>query len=65
MSTVPEVIAARQLGLVVVGLSCITNAAAGLAKSPISHGEVLEQSRQVSNPATSLLMRFCELTCKP
>ena len=65
MSTVPEVIAARQLGLVVVGLSCITNAAAGLAKSPISHGEVLEQSRQVSNPATSLLIRFCELTCKP
>jgi purine-nucleoside phosphorylase len=64
MSTVPEVIVARQLGLEVAGLSCITNAAAGLGKSPISHGEVLEQSRQASNPATGLLMRFCELTCK-
>ncbi|MBT4623344.1 MAG: purine-nucleoside phosphorylase, partial [Verrucomicrobia bacterium] len=64
MSTVPEVIVARQLGLQVAGLSCITNAAAGLGKSPISHGEVLEQSRQASNPATGLLMRFCELTCK-
>ena len=64
MSTVPEVIVARQLGLEVAGLSCITNAAAGLAKSPISHGEVLERSRQASNLATSLLMRFCELTCK-
>ena len=57
-------IVARQLGLQVAGLSCITNAAAGLGKSPISHGEVLEQSRQASNPATGLLMRFCELTCK-
>ena len=64
MSTVPEVIVAHQLGLEVAGLSCITNAAAGLAKSPISHGEVLEQSGQASNLATSLLMRFCELTCK-
>ena len=64
MSTVPEVIVARQIGLQVAGLSCITNAAAGLGKSPISHGEVLEQSRQASNPATGLLMRFCELTCK-
>jgi len=61
MSTVPEVIVARQLGLGVSGLSCITNAAAGLAKSAISHGEVLEQSRQASDRATRLLKRFCEL----
>jgi len=63
MSTVPEAIVARQLGLKVAGLSCITNAAAGLAKSPISHGEVLKQSRQASNTATRLLTRFCELVC--
>ena len=61
MSTVPEVIVARQLGLGVSGLSCITNAAAGLAKSAISHGEVLEQSSQASDRATRLLKRFCEL----
>ena len=61
MSTVPEVIVARQLGLGVSGLSCITNAAAGLGKSAISHGEVLEQSSQASDRATRLLKRFCEL----
>ncbi len=61
MSTVPEVIVARQLDLGVSGLSCITNAAAGLTKSVISHGEVLEQSRQASDRATRLLKRFCEL----
>ena len=61
MSTVPEVIVARQLGLGVSGLSCITNAAAGLGKSAISHGEVLKQSSQASDRATRLLKRFCEL----
>jgi purine-nucleoside phosphorylase len=61
MSTVPEVIVARQLGIEVAGLSFITNAAAGLGKSAISHGEVLEQSRQASDRATRLLKRFCEL----
>ncbi|HJN90130.1 MAG TPA: purine-nucleoside phosphorylase [Verrucomicrobiota bacterium] len=61
MSTVPEAIVARQLGLEVAGLSCITNAAAGLAKSPISHDEVLQQSRQASKQAARLLVRFSEL----
>ena len=61
MSTVPEAIVARQLGLEVAGLSCITNAAAGLAKSAISHGEVLSQSRQAGKQAARLLTRFCEL----
>ena len=63
MSTVPEAIVARQLGLEVAGLSCITNAAAGLAKSAISHEEVLQQSRQSSKQASRLLTRFCELSC--
>ena len=61
MSTVPEVIVARQNGMGVAGLSCITNAAAGLGNSEISHGEVLEQSLQSSDRATRLLKRFCEL----
>ena len=61
MSTAPEAIVARQLGLEVAGLSCITNTAAGLGNSAISHGEVLCQSHQVSKKAVRLLARFCEL----
>ena len=61
MSTVPEAIVARQLSLEVAGLSCITNAAAGLGTSAISHDEVLEQAVSLSNKATKLLTRFCEL----
>ena len=61
MSTVPEAIVARQLGLEVAGLSCITNAAASQGNSAISHDEVLRQSRQASKQAARLLTRFCEL----
>ena len=63
MSTVPEAIVARQLGIEIAGLSCITNAAAGLGQSTISHEEVLHQSRQSGSQATKLLTRFCELSC--
>ena len=61
MSTVPETIVARQCGLEVLGLSCITNAAAGKGLESISHGEVLEQSNQASRNAAALLKRFCEV----
>lgn len=55
MSTVPEVIVARQLGLRVGALSCITNAAAGLGQGPVSHEEVLEMGRKASVCAVRLI----------
>jgi purine-nucleoside phosphorylase len=58
MSTVPEAIVARQCGLGVAGLSCITNLAAGLARAPISHAEVLEIGARVKHQASALLEAF-------
>ena len=47
MSTVPEVIAARHMGIRVLGISCITNMAAGVTKRPLDHREVLEVGEKV------------------
>ena len=47
MSTVPEVIQAAALGMPVLGISAITNAAAGLNAAPLNHEEVMEVGRQV------------------
>ena len=47
MSTVPEVIAARARGMKCLGFSTITNLAAGISPTPLSHQEVLEVGRQV------------------
>ncbi|MDB6122297.1 MAG: Purine nucleoside phosphorylase [Pedosphaera sp.] len=60
MSTVPEAIVARQCGLNVAGVSCITNVAAGLGGETLSHAEVLETGERVKNMAALLLNNFAE-----
>jgi purine-nucleoside phosphorylase len=55
MSTVPEAIAARHMGLEVLGISCITNAAAGVLPQPLNHDEVMDVARQVRGAFASLL----------
>ena len=47
MSTVPEVIVARHRGLKVLGISCISNMAAGILDQPLSHDEVIETTEKV------------------
>jgi len=49
MSTVLEAIAARHCGLQVLGISCITNLAAGIQKTPLNHHEVIETAERVKN----------------
>jgi purine-nucleoside phosphorylase len=61
MSTVPEAIVARQCGLRVAGVSCITNLAAGIGKENLSHGEVLETAERVKKSGAALLKNFAEL----
>ncbi len=55
MSTVPEALAARHMGLEVLGLSCITNMAAGVLPEPLDHDDVLETTRRVRGTFTTLL----------
>jgi len=58
MSTVPEAIAARQAGLRVIGISLITNAAAGLTRKPVSHAEVLETAARARSRLAAVLRRI-------
>jgi len=60
MSTVPEAIAARHMGMEVLGISCITNMAAGVLPQPLRHEEVLEMARRVRGAFTSLLEGIIE-----
>jgi len=55
MSTVPEVIAARHMGVRVAGVSCITNLAAGISAGPLSHAEVTEIGESVRHDFIRLL----------
>lgn len=58
MSTVPETIVARHMGVEVLGISCVTNLAAGLSATPLSHEEVFEAGRQVEGRLAALLTRL-------
>jgi purine-nucleoside phosphorylase len=58
MSTVQETIAARQMGLSVLGISCVTNLAAGISAEPLSHEEVIETGRAVEAQLAGLLTRL-------
>jgi len=61
MSTVPEAMVARQCGLNVAGLSCITNLAAGRSRAKLSHIEVLETAERVKVLAAELLENFAQI----
>ena len=58
MSTVPETIVARHMGIEVLGISCVTNLAAGLSEKQLSHAEVFEAGRQVEHKLAALIKRL-------
>ncbi|NLK95081.1 MAG: purine-nucleoside phosphorylase [Clostridiales bacterium] len=58
MSTVPEVIVANHCKINVLGISCLTNMAAGILNEPLSHNEVIETSNRVKNNFISLVKKI-------
>jgi purine-nucleoside phosphorylase len=58
MSTVPETIVARHMGIEVLGISCVTNLAAGLGAAKLSHAEVFDAGRKVEHRLAALLSRL-------
>ena len=60
MSTVPETIVARHMGMEVIGISCITNPAAGVLPQPLVHDDVMAVARRVRGEFSSLLEAIIE-----
>ena len=58
MSTVPEVITARHAGIRVLGISCISNLAAGISKVPLDHKEVIEVTERIKHTFASFLIEL-------
>lgn len=58
MSTVPEVIAARHSGMNLLGISCITNMAAGILEQPLNHEEVMKTAKEVEDKFTSFVKQL-------
>jgi purine-nucleoside phosphorylase len=60
MSTALEAIAAREAGMEILGFSLITNLAAGIQQTPLSHAEVIEAGQHAEPVITKLLARVIE-----
>ena len=60
MSTVPEVIAASHAGMAVLGISAISNMAAGILDQPLNHEEVMEAGRQIRDRFAQLIASVLE-----
>lgn len=61
MSTALEAIAAREAGMEILGMSLITNLAAGIQKTPLSHGEVIQAGKDAEPVISALLAKIVEL----
>jgi purine-nucleoside phosphorylase len=65
MSTVPETIVARHMGIQVLGISCVTNLAAGISATHLSHQEVFEAGSRVQHRVANLLARLAPHIAPP